>query len=137
MRAGTTFTLNLFEPFTEFWNSLTAAPSTTPIEPLPDVVQVLTHLAERVFVALDPFLPGGPYDPSDAGPLTDLAAAVNLPAEASTLLSGLDVSEPVNSEPRRRHGHNVAGPSGIIAGHYVLSRHLPADLGARPVTMWM
>ena len=94
--AGTTFTLNLFEPFTEFWNSLTAAPSTTPIEPLPDVVQVLTHLAEGIFVALDPFLPGGPYDPSDASPLTDLAAGVDLAAEASTLLSGLDVTEPVN-----------------------------------------
>ena len=94
--AGTTFTLNLFEPFTEFWNSLTAAPSTTPIEPLPDVVQVLTHLAEGIFVALDPFLPGGPYDPSAAGQLVDPAAAVNLPAEASTLLSGVDVSDPVN-----------------------------------------
>jgi hypothetical protein len=105
--AGTTFTLNLLEPFTEFWNSLTAAPSATPIEPLPDVIQVLTRLAEGIFVALDPFLPGGPYDPPDASPLidlaagvdlpaTDLTAGVDLPAEASTLLSGLDVTEPVN-----------------------------------------
>jgi hypothetical protein len=94
--AGTTFTLNLFEPFTEFWNSLTAVASATPIEPLPDFLQVLTNLAEGVFVALDPFLPGGPYDPSEAAQLTDLAAAFNLPAEASALLSGLDVSDPVN-----------------------------------------
>ncbi|MFZ1163222.1 hypothetical protein [Mycobacterium sp.] len=109
--AGTTFTLNLLEPFREFWQSLLAPPSATPIEPLPNVFQVLSDLLKGIFVALDPFLPGGPFDPPDAGPLMDLAAGidlpamdlpamgltagVDLPAEASTVLSGLDVSEPL------------------------------------------
>lgn len=94
--AGTTFTLNLLEPFQEFWESLTAAPSATPIEPLPDVLKVFTDLAEGIVVAVDPFLAGGSYDAADAAAATDLAAGVDVPAAASTLVSGLDVSEPVN-----------------------------------------
>lgn len=90
--AGTTFTLNLSEPFTEFWDSLLATPSSTPIEAWPNVFEVFTKLAEGVLVAVDPFLPEGIFDSSAA----DSAAAVGLSADSSALLSGLDVADPVN-----------------------------------------
>ena len=138
--AGTTFTLNLFEPFTEFWNSLTAAPSTTPIEPLPDVFQVLTHLAEGIFVALDPFLPGGPYDPSDAGPIRhwlDLARLRRRPASGGqhSVVGPRRERTGKHRKSCRRHGHNAAGPSGVNAGQHVLTPDPTSRAGARRITM--
>lgn len=85
--AGTTFTLNPFEPFTNLWDSLIAAPSSDPIEPLPNIVQVFTTLAEGIYTAVDPFASG-----ADAAS----AAAVDLSAESSGLLSSLDVGDLAN-----------------------------------------
>jgi hypothetical protein len=94
--AGTTFTLNLSEPWTDLWNSLIAAPAANPIEQLPDPFKVFADLTEGIYVALNPFLPGGPFDPPEAAQFTDLTAATNVPAEFSTLLSGMDSGDLFN-----------------------------------------
>ncbi len=91
--AGTTFTLNPLEPFSNLWDSLIAAPSSTPIEPLPNIGQVFTSLLEGIYTAVNPFASGADVDPSAALQLADAAAVVDLPAESSGLLSGLDLAD--------------------------------------------
>jgi hypothetical protein len=108
--AGTTFTLDLSKPFTDFFNSLTAASSGGPFAAAasafgtdtPDPFQTLTNFGAALSVMFNPFLPGGPYIPdpsltSNSGSLTDLTAAFNpLPSgqdfsDPGNLLSGLDL----------------------------------------------
>jgi hypothetical protein len=70
--AGHTFTLNLLQPFENFYNSLLATPSTdglfgTGIESftLTDVVQALQADAAAFVVTFNPFEPGSPLCPGD------------------------------------------------------------------------
>jgi hypothetical protein len=63
--ANTTFTLDLFKPFRNFFTSLMADPFTNPIQ-LPDLVQfgrALQTLAAGLVIAFDPITPGSPFCP--------------------------------------------------------------------------
>jgi hypothetical protein len=93
--AGTTFTLQPLEPFTNFWDSLIAPPSADPIEPLPNVAQAFASLLEGIYTAVNPFASGADVDPSAALQLADLdpSAAADLSAESSNLVSGLDFAD--------------------------------------------
>lgn len=58
--AGDTFQLNLFGPFENFLNSLSATPSGIEIPTLTEITQAFQNLAAGLVVAFDPFVMGSP-----------------------------------------------------------------------------
>mgnify|MGYP000935675664 CR=1 FL=1 len=84
--AGTTFTLDPIKPWSDFWTSLTADPSSEPLVSMPNAFQVLIDFAASWFVMLNPFLPAGTYIPdlpwldTDGPAAADFSPVVDEPA---------------------------------------------------------
>lgn len=75
--AGSTFTLDLAKPFTDFFNSLFAPVPDDPLVPFPDVFKVLSDFVTSFFVMFNPFLPGGTYFPEVSAASADLMAGLD------------------------------------------------------------
>lgn len=64
--AGTTFTLDLIKPISDYITSLFAAPPDSPIVELPNAFTVYSDLIQSVLVAIDFLVPGDPLSPDAA-----------------------------------------------------------------------
>jgi hypothetical protein len=98
---GTTFTLNLAEPFENFYESLLAPPSTSGIDgtgieipTLTDVVQALQAVAAGAVVDFDPFIEGSTLCP---GGVCDLTSSMTIESLVQDI-SNLDPGNPIIDE---------------------------------------
>lgn len=86
--AGTTFTLDLAKPFTDYFNSLFEAPSDSSLVALPNIFTVFSDLVQSMLVATNFFLPGGPVIPDAAAFDWDGLLSLNL-GDLTTSFDGL------------------------------------------------
>jgi hypothetical protein len=99
--SNTTFTLNLLEPFQNFYNSLLATPSTTGIDgtgieipTLTEITQAFQAVAAGTVVDFDPWTPGSPLC---LGNCDYIPASESIPALVQDI-SNLDPGNPLIDE---------------------------------------